>query len=237
MENSAQNIFIEIEKIYIELLPKNFIFKKVKYWIYVPLLILTAASFSLMYYLPETYNNFFWLIYSIIILVTFLEIYILNKYAKRKLKALGISTNENRFSSWNSSQFQKIRIFKFYESLRNNFVLSKNDSNLNIKLLDEYQKYFIEKSRKKEWETQIKGIATTILLFILPFWNLVAQNITQSENRIPYEIIFSIILSIACVYIVRNQAIRYLDNDSYKYENISQLILNLKWNLELKNFS
>lgn len=237
MENNAKNIFIEIEKEYSKSLPQNFIFKKIKYLIYLPLIIIGIVLSSIIYYHLEFYTNFFWLIYLIIIATTLIEIFFLNIYAKKQLKKIGINTNSSKLSNWNSSDFQKVRIFNFYNAIKESLILSKTDLSLNIKLLEEYQKYFFEKSKKKEWEIQIKGIATTILLFILPFWNLLAQDIIKSENKIPYELIFSVIVLIICIFTIRNQAIKLLDRDSYKYENISQLILNLKWNLELKNLN
>jgi hypothetical protein len=232
----ARKIEIEFKKIS----PMNTIFKRIKYRLYIfQFIIMIPAIISFFFFFENQIYFYLVLALSILGLLLFFYCYV-NQYAKKQLSNFKINYNNGFLEHWANENYFEYKYVSFKNNLIDKNILSLSDET-NINLLDEYFNYFKLKAEKSTKFDMLKTITATVLLFVLPVWIKLLELLYNTNNPQEDSIIFSfkilvpiIIFIIAIVYIGKLFKEIY-GRKSTKMDQIADELLNLKWDIKIKN--
>ncbi len=221
--------------------PYNTIFKKRKWFIKVSVCVILISPLILLYLI---FKNLEYLIYSFAISIVLLTFYFygyVNKYAKKNLPE-GVTPTNGFWKHWFNDEYLKYKYKNFITVLKTEKVLTNNDE-INIFLLDEYSKYYNLKAEKSKLSDILKVIGASVLAFFLPLWNQYLGKLFDAKNQAEYNINFEysikmLLLIICFIFLIlylKKMMKGILDAKSKKMEQIADELLNIKWNIKLKN--
>lgn len=165
-----------------------------------------------------------------------------NPYAKKQLRKKGIKPDNHIFKHWANEEYLTYKYATFRKRLVELKIITESDTDKNSKLLKEYSDFFRKESERiKDFEI-IKVIGSIFLVFILPIWNQLlgklfsiseADELDEVLNYSFKFLLIILIMVIALIY-VRCFLKELIENRKRKLIQISNELINLKWNEDLK---
>lgn len=183
--------------------------------------------------------------YLLLIMIFMISYFFLfvNPYAKKQLRKKGIKPDNNFFKHWANKEYLDYKYSSFRKRLVGLKIITKSNSNKNSKLLKEYSEHFRKESERiKDFEI-FKIIGSVFLVFILPIWNqLLGKLFKESELseldivlKYSFKFLLLVFIMIIAVIYVRGFLKELIENRKRKLIQISNELMNLKWNEDLKN--
>ncbi|WP_321516580.1 hypothetical protein [Marinifilum fragile] len=230
-----QTIFKESNFRYVKLLP----FLVIWGLLIIPYFILEYLQILGVYRIPYT------IIWA---MLSFIYFYcVVNPYAKKQLIKRRIIPERGFFSHWANKNYFEYKYNTFLERLIEKNILTATNTELNLKLLEEYSDLFRRQSDKlKDFDT-FKIIGSLILLFTLPIWNqflsslfrIEIKDIDKTEKifvmlKSSIEMLVIIIVLIIVVTYFRMILKEIVESRKRRLDQISAELLNIKWNEEIK---
>lgn len=181
--------------------------------------------------------------YSLLIMIFMISYFFLfvNPYAKKQLRKKEIEPDDGFFKHWANEEYFKYKYSSFRQRLVELQIITKSDSNKNSELLKEYSEHFRKESdRIKDFEI-FKVIGSVFLIFILPIWNqLLGKIFSESELyeldvvlKYSFEFLLLVFIMIITIIYVRNFLKEFIENRKRKLVQISNELMNMKWNEDL----
>ncbi len=206
--------------------------------------------FSILYCIsPLGFNGNFRILYFIfylIFLMGFMAFYFflfVNPYAKGQLEKKGIKTDKGFFRHWANKNYFEYKYSSFRDKLVELKIITESNFDKNSKLLKEYSEYFKNESERiKDFEV-FKIAGSAFLVFSLPIWNQLLGIFFNESKRSELDIVLEysvkflvlVFVIITLVICIRFFIKEFIENRKRKLIQISNELMNLKWNEDLKN--
>ncbi len=220
--------------------PNKTIFKTKSWLIKITFLLISILPQFILYLIFGNLESFYLplgVLISCALFVMFFYGYV-NKIAKKQLLKLGVEPSNGFWEHWVNNEYLKFKYKNFITELKAKKILDQEDDKKNIHLLDEYSKYFIAKAEKDKSSDILKAIGAIILVFFVPLWNLFLDKLYQTNNQKDFNLIilFLMLIVIFSIFLVGEAILKEIfDSKKRKMYQISDELLNIKWNIELKN--